>query len=207
METSKITLAGMIYGLSFSHKTMGEDFFKANICVYRKSENYDELRLIVPSIIAEKIENEKEYLIYGSIRTRNAQTEGNRKLEVYVFVNEILDYPGYDINEVELRGYICKQPTFRKTPFGRQITDFLMAVNRPTGKSDYIPCIAWGRSAERMESLEIGTEIKIKGRIQSRIYNKRISETDFEERTAYEVSTYSFEILEECNGSKLEEDR
>lgn len=208
METNKITLAGEIYGLAFSHTTMGEDFYEARISVGRQSGTVDDLRLIIPSIIAKKIEDDKEYGFIGSVRTRNVISEDCRKLDVFVFVNEVFDYPGYDINEVQISiGYICKAADVRKTPKGRQIIDFLLATNRPTGKSDYIPCIAWGRSAERLSDLKIGTKINLLGRLQSREYSKKISETEFEERIAYELSTFSFEVSEEYDGSKFEEDR
>ena len=110
---------------------------------------------------------------------------------------EILEEEDYPINEIYLDGYICKPTVFRKTPLGREIADVLLAVNRPYKKSDYIPCLCWGRNARFADSLDIGDHLQIKGRIQSREYYKRISETETESRTAYEVSASSLKLLEE----------
>lgn len=102
-----------------------------------------------------------------------------------------------DENSIFIDGYICKEPKYRETPLGREITDILLAVNRPYGKSDYIPCICWGRNARFAGNLEIGTHIQIEGRIQSREYQKKISDDEFEARTAYEVSASKIEVVEE----------
>lgn len=194
METNKITLAGLLEDINFSHTTMGEKFYKAMITVQRKSGTVDKLPLVVPYIIADKLETGCEYMFVGNIRTRNVQMESGRKLEVYVFVREVFEYPGYDVNEVELIGFTCQNLVPRKTPLGRQITYILMAVNRTTGKSDYIPCIAWGRNARYASSFEVGTRVKVLGRIQSREYVKKISETETENRVAYEVSVSKVEV-------------
>ena len=195
METNKITLAGFIGDITYSHSTLGEDFYDAYISVRRESEATDELRLVIPSVIASNLVSGNEYTVHGEIRTRNDRENTKKKLDVFVFVKEVGEYAGYDINEAEFIGFVCKKPIIRKTPFGRTITDYLLAVNRQFGKSDYIPCISWGRSAVRMENVEVGTKILVRGRMQSRVYNKRLSETESEERVAYELSTSLFEIM------------
>ena len=100
-------------------------------------------------------------------------------------------------NQIILNGYICKEPVYRVTPFEREITDILLAVNRPHNKSDYIPCIAWGRNAKFASKLKVGSNVQIYGRVQSRDYQKKLSETQIVERTAYEVSVTKLETLSE----------
>lgn len=207
METNKITLAGYLEKLTFSHNTMSEDFYEGYISVQRESGASDVLRLVVPSILAGRLKEGTECMVSGEVRTRNVRNEEKTKLDVYVFVKEVFDYPGYDINETEFYGYICKKPTFRYTPLRRQISEYLLAINRPFGKSDYVPCISWGRGAKRMEQLEVGTELFAKGRMQSRTYNKKISDTEYEERVTYELSTSFFQVLEDsevCHESIFE---
>jgi primosomal replication protein N len=143
----------------------------------------------------------KHIEVLGQFRSYNSyHNEGNR-LILTVFARDInfLDDDAVvkNPNQIFLNGYVCKKPIYRTTPFGREITDILLAVNRPYNKSDYIPCIAWGRNARYSESLEIGHNIKVWGRIQSREYQKKVNETEFEKRVAYEVSVSKLEYLEE----------
>ena len=109
-------------------------------------------------------------------------------------------------NEVVLNGYVCKKPIYRKTPFGREISDILLAVNRAYNKSDYIPCIAWGRNARFCENMEVGTEVKVVGRVQSRTYEKKFEDGRIEQRVAYEVSIGSLEVINKDENSNQNEE-
>ena len=125
----------------------------------------------------------------GQFRSYNKLENGKSRLMLTVFVREILtEIPGKNPNSILLSGYICKPPVYRTTPFNREIADILVAVNRAYNKSDYIPCIAWGRNARFVKNLSVGDKVAISGRIQSREYQKRLSETDVKTMTAYEVS-------------------
>lgn len=191
----------------FSHESYGEKFYKFTVATVRNSGTVDN----VPVVISERIIDMeksivgKQISITGQLRTCNKQMGNRRKLILTVFV---LDYEVTDIsvigevcNSVELEGYICKEPTYRTTPRGREIADLLIAVNRSYGKSDYIPCILWGRSARYAEGFAVGTKLKLYGRVQSRSYMKK-ADNRTEIRVAYEVSVSKFEILEEDANEK-----
>ena len=144
-----------------------------------------------------------EYImVNGQFRSYNRHEEQKNRLILSVFVREvefISEEPdGAKTNSVLLDGYICKQPIYRKTPLGREIADLLLAVNRPYGKSDYIPCICWGRNARYASAFEVGEHVQVLGRIQSREYVKRLSETETEKRTAYEVSVSKLECMDDA---------
>ena len=132
-------------------------------------------------------------------RSRHEEMKNRLILSVFVreitFVEEELD--GAKTNQIFLDGYICKQPVYRKTPLGREIADLLLAVNRPYGKSDYIPCICWGRNARFASAFEVGEHVQVVGRIQSREYTKKITETETQKRVAYEVSVSKLECMDE----------
>ena len=198
---NKIRLDGKIATEpEFSHECKGEKFYKLFLEVHRKSEVVDTLPCMVPEVFLKDVEVGECVGINGEIRTRNNHSEGKSKLEIYVFVLGVDDYEGHDINYVELEGYVCKVPTYRETPLGREIADLTIASNRPYGKSDYIPCIAWGRNAVRMAEIWVGTPISVVGRLQSRIYIKKLDNGETEERTAYELSASRIEVV--CNGNK-----
>lgn len=200
-ENNRVELVGKIISdLEFDHEVFREKFYFARLYTERTSGNAD----IIPLLISEKLFTSnlnREYVsVSGEFRSYNNHEEGKNSLQLNVFVQEmwVLDVEFTDFaNKIELMGYICKKPVYRKTPLGREIADFILAVNRPYGKSDYIPCICWGRDAVYISNLEISTQIKISGRIQSREYKKKISETDFETRIAYEVSVNKIEVVEE----------
>lgn len=200
-ENNRVEVAGKIISdLEFNHEMYGEKFYSAMLFTERTSGNADMIPLLVSEQLFTSNLNGKYVSVNGEIRSYNNHREGKNSLQLNVFVQEmqILDGEFADFaNEMELTGYICKPPTHRKTPLGREIADILLAVNRPYGRSDYIPCICWGRNAVYASNLAIGTRIRIQGRIQSREYQKKISETDFETRTAYEVSASKVEIVEE----------
>ncbi len=200
-ENNKIVMAGTVLSEpEFSHEVYGEGFYTFKLSVPRLSETVD----IIPITISEKffpsikIEEGINVLLTGQFRSyNNFSGEGNRLL-LTVFVKDIEiienmeDYASP--NNVYLNGYICKAPVYRTTPFGREIADILLAVNRAYNKSDYIPCIAWGRNAKYAEALSVGDNIVIRGRVQSREYQKKISEEEFESKVAYEVSVSKLEL-------------
>jgi single-stranded DNA-binding protein len=178
----------------------GEDFYNVFLIVPRLSEVSDVLPVTISERLMVDINIEKgtQMAIDGQLRSYNKYIDGSNKLILTVFARNI-SLPNEDYknpNQIFLDGYICKKPVYRTTPFGREITDMLIAVNRPYNKSDYIPCIAWGRNARYSEKLNVGDRIKIWGRIQSREYQKKISEEEVITRTAYEVSISKMEVID-----------
>lgn len=201
-DNNQVSLAGEVFGdFSFSHEVFGEGFYLLNVSVGRLSESCD----VIPVMVSERLIDVKESLrgryvrVLGQFRSYNRHEESKNRLVLSVFAREIevCDELEEDVkpNYIFLDGYICKPPIYRKTPLGREIADVLLAVNRPYGKSDYIPCICWGRNARFADSFEIGGHIQIWGRVQSREYQKKLSETEFEKRIAYEVSVSKLEYL------------
>ena len=203
-DNNQVTIAGEIMGgFTFSHDVFGEGFYVMDISVGRLSESND----IIPIMVSERlVDVKKDYtgmhaVINGPFRSYNRHEESRNRLVLSVFAREIeiLEEPAGEVrpNYIFLDGFVCKPPIYRKTPLGREIADVLLAVNRPYGKSDYIPCICWGRNARFAEGFQVGEHIQIWGRIQSREYQKKISETEFEKRVAYEVSVSKLECVEE----------
>lgn len=172
-----------------------------DVCVNRLSESCD----YIPLMISERlIDVEQDYTgqlihVNGQFRSYNRHEEKKNRLVLSVFVRELefLDeeLPNVKSNQVFLDGYICKEPIYRKTPLGREIADLLIAVNRSYGKSDYIPCICWGRNARYASGFEVGSRVQVLGRIQSREYVKKIDADQTEKRVAYEVSVSKVELL------------
>lgn len=201
METNFVTIAGRLIGdITFSHECNGESFYRANIETLRLSGVADIIPVIIPGVFVGNPEcwKEKPVRIRGRFQSLNKDVNGKRRMLLYVFVREIEKNEKADNeDEISLEGYICKQPNFRTTPRGRQVTDLLVAVNRPYQKSDYIPCVTWGRLAQYSGDMVVGEHVKIEGRIQSRTYHKKISEDQYETRTAYEVSANYIAILED----------
>lgn len=202
IENNQVHLRGkMVTGFSFSHELLGEGFYTAQVTVDRLSEVTD----TIPIMVSERlIDVTQDYIgkyveIRGQFRSYNQYNEEHNRLILHVFATkmEILEEEDYLINKIYLDGYICKPTVYRKTPLGREISDVLLAVNRSYHKSDYIPCICWGRNARYASSLEVSSHLQMEGRIQRREYSKRISETETESRTAYEVSVGSMKLLEE----------
>ena len=194
--------------IEFSHKVYGEGFYTFKILVPRLSDYSD----ILPVTVSERlicdidIESCRQNIkIDGQLRSYNKFVDGSNRLILTVFARELslLEDPEEvkNPNQIALDGYICKSPLYRTTPFGREITDILIAVNRPYGKSDYIPCISWGRNARFSEKLKVGDRIKIWGRIQSREYQKRQFDGQVINKTAYEVSVSKLERVNENNRS------
>lgn len=200
---NKIVLAGMVTEEPiFSHEVHGEKFYRFYLSSSRQSGNCDVLMCTVPEIIKNGINEGNMVKVLGEIRTRNVHEDDKSHLEVTVFVKEVLLYEK-DENNVELDGFICKEPTYRETPLGRQVSDLIIASNRVRNyKSDYIPCIAWGRNAIRASEFNVGTRVKVSGRLQSREYNKKIDDEKYEERTAYELSASMIDVVEESEGDE-----
>ena len=185
----------------FSHEVFGEGFYMLELLVKRLSDSFDR----IPVMISERlIDVTKDYRgefiqISGQFRSYNRNEEKKNRLVLSVFAREAVFAEATDdkikSNQIFLDGFICKPPVYRKTPLGREIADMLVAVNRPYGKSDYIPCISWGRNARFAANFEVGSRVQIWGRIQSREYVKRLEDDRTEKRTAYEVSVSKLEEI------------
>lgn len=202
-ENNRAVIQGMIMSeFSYSHGSYGERFFRTIVQVERKSGTSD----YIPVVISEKVINPKkkwagkEVKVEGSFRSSNQPTSnGKAKLLLFLFAYRIGRYEGEDTNEIFLDGFICKHPTCRKTPLGREITELLVAVPRPYAKSDYIPCIAWGSVAERSFFYLPGDQVILSGRIQSRDYVKHWDDGGEELKTAYEVSINQLRLVTETD--------
>ena len=203
IENNQVVIMGEIVSdFSFSHEIFGEGFYMVDVKVERLSDSND----MIPVMVSERlIDVTSDYrgqniMVTGQFRSYNRHEERKNKLVLSVFAREIEfvdETPeGSKTNQIYLDGYICKEPIYRKTPLGREIADLLLAVNRPYGKSDYIPCICWGRNARYANNFHVGTRCEIWGRIQSREYMKKLDETQVEQRTAYEVSVSKIELID-----------
>ena len=196
----------------FSHEIYGEKFYIFDMEVPRLSGNSDIIPITISErlITTEELAIGKKVLIEGQFRSYNSYENEKNRLILTVFAKDVVEVEEPEqqeenemvkkdmvTNEVVLIGYICKKPIYRQTPFGREIADVLLAVNRAYNKSDYIPTIAWGRTARFCQNLEVGTKVKIVGRVQSRMYEKKHEDGTIENRVAYEVSVGSLEVVEE----------
>lgn len=212
-ENNYLVLIGKIISdKTFSHEIYGESFYIFNLEVPRLSGNED----IIPITISERLIANfdltigRKVVVEGQFRSYNSYENERNRLVLTVFAKDIIDYKEEQeenvSNEVVLNGYVCKKPIYRKTPFGREISDILLAVNRAYNKSDYIPCIAWGRNARFCENMEVGTEVKVVGRVQSRTYEKKFEDGRTEQRVAYEVSIGSLEVINKDENSNQNEE-
>lgn len=193
---NEIILAGTVVDEpEFSHEVYGEKFYHFYLSSSRKSGTQDVLPCVVSEILKKDIEAGNEVKVCGNIRTRNVHESDKSHLGITVFVKEVLPYEE-DENNVKLDGFICKEPTYREMPFGRQITDLLIASNRSYGKSDYIPTIAWGRMAIKSSELEVGAKVKVFGRLQCREYVKKLDDGTEETRVAYELSANIVKVID-----------
>ena len=198
IENNQVTIIGEVASeFTFSHEVFGEGFYMVDVLVKRLSNSDDRIPLMISERLIDVHQNYiGEYIeVTGQFRSYNQHEEHKNRLILSVFVREVSfveeEVDGAKTNTILLDGYICKRPIYRKTPLGREIADLLLAVNRPYGKSDYIPCICWGRNARFAGDFELGDNIKIWGRIQSRVYQKHISEDEVIEKTAYEGPRWS----------------
>ena len=209
-DNNHITLVGKITDeKKFSHEIYGEKFYTFDLSVPRLSGNAD----IIPVTISERLFKEEDLVIdkkvkiTGQFRSYNSYENDRNRLILTVFAKDIEFLPNQEeeivaskylvSNEVILTGYICKAPIYRQTPFGREIADILLAVNRAYNKSDYIPCITWGRNARYCSKMEVGTEVKVIGRVQSRAYEKKHDDGTVEQKIAYEVSISNLEVIDD----------
>lgn len=220
LENNYLTLVGKVTGeKKFSHEIYGERFYIFNLEIPRLSGNED----IIPITVSERLIDENtlsegnKLLVKGQFRSYNSYENGKNRLILTVFAKDVLEVKDEEeenemakkdeiTNEVVLIGFICKKPIYRQTPFGREISDLLLAVNRAYNKSDYIPCIAWGRNARFCQNLEVGAQVKVVGRVQSRTYEKKHEDGSVETRVAYEVSIGSLEVIEENDNEKETEE-
>ena len=218
-DNNHLTLVGKVTSdKRFSHEIYGEKFYIFDLSVPRLSGNAD----VIPVTISERLLTTQDVFIGaklqidGQFRSYNSYDNEKNKLILTVFVKDVQfleenqeeeEEVRRDVvsNEVVLDGYICKKPIYRKTPFGREISDILLAVNRAYNKSDYIPCIAWGRNARFCENIPVGTEVRIIGRVQSRQYEKKYEDGTSEIKIAYEVSLASLEVIDQAQNSNNEE--
>lgn len=218
-ENNQLVLVGKVTSEKrFSHEIYGEKFYIFDLSVPRLSGNADIIPITISErlLIEENLDVGKNVIIEGQFRSYNSYENERNKLVLTVFAKEIKFANEEDeefkpskenvSNEVTLTGYICKKPIYRKTPFGREIADLLLAVNRAYNKSDYIPCIAWGRNARFCENVPVGTEVRIVGRVQSRQYEKKYEDGTSEIKVAYEVSIASLEVIDEAGNTEETEE-
>lgn len=202
IENNQVTVMGEIISeFTYSHEIFGEGFYMVDVKVQRLSESHD----IIPVMVSERLLDVTEnyvgmfICVNGQFRSYNRHEERKNRLVLSVFAREVEFLEEVEesskTNQIYLDGYICKEPIYRKTPLGREIADLLLAVNRPYGKSDYIPCICWGRNARYANGFKIGARCAIWGRIQSREYMKKLDEEHVEYRVAFEVSVSKLELL------------
>ncbi len=191
-NSNTVNLSGIVATEpTYSHQVYGEGFYECKLSVSRLSDQVD----LIPITMSDRLVKLNEFKvgrsisIDGQFRSYNKIVDGKSKLMLTVFVREVLEYDiNSNPNSIEVIGYICKEPVFRTTPFKREICDVLVAVNRAYNKSDYIPCIAWGRNARYASNLTVGEKVALSGRIQSREYQKVMADGETETRVAYEIS-------------------
>ena len=213
IENNQVVIMGTIVSdFVYSHEIFGEGFYMVDVDVERLSDSSD----VIPVMISERLLNvENDYKGYmiavtGQFRSYNRHEEKKNRLILSVFAREVEFIDAIEesskSNQIYLDGFICKEPIYRKTPLGREIADLLIAVNRPYGKSDYIPCICWGRNARFASNFSVGSRCAIWGRIQSREYMKKINEEEAVKRIAYEVSVSKLELLDEMHSNAVLEE-
>lgn len=202
IENNQVTVMGEIASeFEFSHEVFGEGFYMLELLVKRLSDSFDRIPVMISERLIDVTQDYRgEFIqISGQFRSYNRHEEKKNRLVLSVFAREAAFVEGEDdkvkSNQIFLDGFICKPPVYRKTPLGREIADMLVAVNRPYGKSDYIPCISWGRNARFASNFEVGSRVQIWGRIQSREYVKKLEDDRTEKRTAYEVSVSKMEEI------------
>ncbi len=202
IENNQAVINGEIASdFRYSHELYGEGFYLVDVKISRLSNSYD----VIPVMVSERLIDVNNSMvglivnIEGEFRSYNRHEERKNKLVLSVFAREfsIVDElaASAEANQIYLDGFICKEPVYRKTPLGREVTDLLLAINRPYGKSDYIPCICWGRNARYASGFNVGDRCVVQGRIQSREYTKKLEDGSEEVRVAYEVSIAKVEVV------------
>lgn len=202
IENNQVSIVGEVVSeFTFSHEIFGEGFYMVDISVKRLSDSQDSIPVMISERLVDVTENliGRTVRVSGQFRSYNRHDEKKNKLVLSVFAREWEfeeeEVENVKTNQIFLDGFICKPPVYRKTPLGREIADLLIAVNRPYGKSDYIPCICWGRNARFASGFEVGGHTQVWGRIQSREYVKKLDESESEKRIAYEVSVSKLEYV------------
>ncbi len=198
LQNNIVSISGRVMGEpEYSHEIYGEKFYEVTLCVKRLSGMDDLLPISVSEHLLSQDFHEGKYVtVTGQFRSYNKTVGDKSKLMLTVFVRDVLPYDStVNPNTLELTGYICKPPVYRTTPFNREICDVLLAVNRQYNKSDYIPCIVWGRNARFAGSLSVGERINVVGRVQSRNYQKKLPDETVVTRTAYEVSVSKITVV------------
>ena len=194
---NRIVAAGRLEeSLTISHEVMNEPFYAGTLLVKRLSGAVDRLPVTIPGklLAVSEVDYNKLMLMSGQVRSYNKVVDGSGRLMVTLFVQSMAETTENDtMNKVTLTGVLCKPPIYRSTPFGREICDMMLAVNRAFGKSDYIPCIAWGRNAQYAARFGVGDHIRLSGRLQSREYQKLLENGEYMVRNAYEVSAFTLE--------------
>ncbi len=202
ITNNKAEITGVVVSEpAFSHEIYGEKFYLFLMDIPRLSGASDQIKVMLSARLMTEgvVVQGRRITVRGQFRSYNSYDDGSTKLVLTVFARELAELDEFEENPntIFLNGYICKEPVYRTTPFGREITDMLVAVNRTYNKSDYIPVIAWGRNARFCKGLEIGTNVRIWGRIQSREYQKKLGEDEVVTKTAYEISVSRLEVGEE----------
>ncbi|MBQ7331429.1 MAG: single-stranded DNA-binding protein [Oscillospiraceae bacterium] len=195
---NQITVRGELRQLpEFSHENHGKRFYRFYLSIQRLSGAEDIVPVIAPEALLNTIDPSGGgmLLIQGQVRSHNYREDGIRRLLIFLFATDILADDGPPMNELTIEGPICKDPIYRRTPLGREICDIMLAVPRAFHRADYLPCILWGKTAQEVSQCGIRDKIRIHGRLQSRVYTK-VLESGVQERTAYEISALSAEILE-----------
>jgi len=190
-----------------SHEVMNEPFYAATLEVKRLSGAVDRIPLTLPGKLVPEggFPLHTLLLVEGQVRSYNKIVEGAGRLMVTLFAQRVTEGGDETMNRVEIVGALCKPPVYRSTPFGREICDMMLAVTRAFGKSDYIPCIAWGRNAQYASRFAVGDKVCVSGRLQSREYQKLLENGEYLVRNAYEVSAFTIEAFEgEPQGEPLE---
>ena len=194
---NRIVAAGMLEdSLTLSHEVMNEPFYAGTLLVKRLSGAVDRLPVTIPGklMAINEVQTGQLLLVSGQVRSYNKVVEGSGRLMVTLFVQSMTPTTENDtMNKVSLEGVLCKPPIYRSTPFGREICDMMLAVNRAFGKSDYIPCIAWGRNAQYASRFHVGDRVRLTGRLQSREYQKLLENGEYMVRNAYEGSAFTLE--------------
>ncbi len=200
MQNNYVTLSGKIVNLpTFSHEVYGEKFYEMTLAVKRLSDVDD----FIPVLISERLLDstltaDNQVCIVGQFRSHNKLVGARSKLVLTVFARDVVPVDAsVNPNFIQLQGFVCKSPVFRTTPFNREIADLLIAVNRQYNKSDYIPCITWGRNARFCKNLPVGEHVQVVGRIQSRQYQKKLDDEQTVTLTAYEVSVSKITLVEQ----------
>ena len=196
---NQVRLRGTLLALPrFSHENHGRKFYRITLEVPRLSGAVDLLPVVAEDVLLNAMDLSGGHMltVTGQMRTHNIRENGVRHLLIFVFASQITCEDGDPVNEVIVEGPICREPTYRRTPLGREICDVMLAVPRAFRRADYLPCILWGRTAYEISQCHTRDRIRIEGRLQSRIYTT-LTEDGPQERTAYEISALTASILEE----------